>query len=132
MVAKKPNEPRGLIPVINHIPPAELKLYTVVEQDLLALAKGSPSDLFLNFATALLGIAFTSAVTLMTTQIGSNKTLVFFVCALLVTFINGTLLLILWGKNHQSTKGILRRIMEPPLTPPAIQERTPEPPSVSA
>jgi hypothetical protein len=127
MSGKKPGAPRGLTPVINHIPPAELKFYTVVEQDLIALAKGSASDIYLSFALALLSAAATLAVTLLSTPIASVKVFVVFFVSALAMAINGLVLLGLWWRNHQSTGSILRRIMQPSPAPPAIQEGTAEP-----
>ena len=116
MSGRKPGLSRGLTPVINHIPPAELKFYTVVEQDLIALA--------------LLSAAITLVVTLLSTPIASIKVFVAFTVSALGMAINGLVLLSLWRRNHQSTGSILRRIMEPSPAPPAIQEGTAEPATI--
>ena len=92
MSGRKPGSQRGLTPIINHVTPAELKFYTVVEQDLIALAKGSASDLYLSFALSLLSAAVTLVVTLSTTKIESNRVYSTFVTCALVMAINGALL----------------------------------------
>ena len=127
MSGRKTGAGRGITPVIDHIPPAGLTFYTVVEQDLLALAQGSMSDIYLSFALALLSAALTLLVTLVSTPIASPKVFVTFTVSALAMAINGLVLLCLWWRGRQSTRSLLRRIMEPP--PPAIQEGTAEPAS---
>ncbi len=109
-------------PVIRHAPLGELRIYTVTEHELDAVARGSPASLFLNFALALLPIAVTLFATLATTTIPSDRLYTFFVCACLISLVSGLVLLALWWREHASAKKIVEQIKNRMPPPPGVRE----------
>ncbi len=80
MAAKKVEQhPVG--PVLRVAPLGELKVYTVTEEELDAIGRGSAGSIFLNFALALLPLSGGFLITLLTTRIEAVGTLVFFMSA---------------------------------------------------
>lgn len=99
-------------------------LYEIKDNELDLLEKGSPASLYLNFAVFLLSIAF-SALAAISTVTTFRHPLVetVFVVIMVVGFILGALLLILWQRERRSVaeviEGIRRRI------PPDITSASP-------
>ena len=108
MGKKKSDAP--LPPVVRVAPLGDLKAYIVSEHELEALARGSSGSLYLNFALALLPVSLTLFVTLLTTIISSDRLFVTFVCVAVIAAIIGTLLLLMWYREHRSWRTLMADI----------------------
>ena len=134
MSAKKKDDLHQVAPVLRVAPLGELKVYTVTEEELDTVGRGSPGSIYLNFAIGLLPLGFSFLITLLTTKIEATITLVFFVCACIVCFLAGVLCSCLAFHYHFSKAAVIDKIknrMPPP--PPMMQEakaidEAPQPP----
>lgn len=98
-----------------------LNIYEISEGELETFEKGSPGSIFLNFAIFILGIVFTLIAALLTTDIKSNITQVVFIVLIIVGFLSGMLLLILWHRNYRSVLklvGVIRKRLPREEIPP--------------
>ncbi len=89
-----------------------LSLFEITEHELNVLESGSPSSLFLNFALLLLSTAVSFLIALTSTTIASDRVFTVFVVIVVLGFISGLILLVLWWKNRQSTASIVARIRQ--------------------
>lgn len=87
-----------------------LNLYEVTEDELTILEKGSPTSDYLNFAIALLSIAASFLITLLTVKIESNRIFCFFTISCIVGFTLGLFLLKLWFRNRNDFKNVIKKI----------------------
>jgi hypothetical protein len=87
-----------------------LILYEVTSYEIDILEQGHPGSLHLNFAIFLLGIAISFVITLSTTHITSQITLLIFVVVTLCCFVIGLFLLALWFRLRKSTPNVIRNI----------------------
>lgn len=87
-----------------------LSLYEITEHELNTLENGSPSSLFLNFSLLLLTTATSFLISLLTTTISSDRTHAVFVILVVVGYILGLLLGIIWWRTRQSISAITKRI----------------------
>jgi|WetSurMetagenome_2_1015567.scaffolds.fasta_scaffold16876_2 archaellum biogenesis protein FlaJ (TadC family) len=87
-----------------------LNIYEISEGELETLEKGSPGSIFLNFSIFLIGSAFTLLVALLTTDIRSNITYSVFIVLIIIGFLAGVMLLILWYKNNKSISRLVDTI----------------------
>lgn len=84
-------------------------LFEITEQELDVLEKGSPSSLQLNFSIALLSVAASFLITLVT-QTLSGKTFTVVVVITVVGFVIGAYLMLVWAKHRASVSDTVRRI----------------------
>lgn len=88
----------------------KLTIYEVSDSELEILAKGSPDSTYLDFSIGLLSAAIAFSITLATTKIESNRTFTVLVIAVILGYLFGLLLLLLWWKNHTSVSGVVKSI----------------------
>lgn len=87
-----------------------LSLYEITEHELAALEDGSPSSLYLNFSLLLLTTATSFLISLLTTKIESDRTYTTFVILVVIGYVLGVLLGIIWWRTRQSVSEITKRI----------------------
>jgi hypothetical protein len=114
----------------------ELRIYPISEAELDQLASGSPGQLHLNFALAMLPAALTILVTLQTVDIPKNRTYYTYVIdfGLLVT--QGLISLARWWFSGGALTQLVNEIRDRMPEKPGIPEQTtaavtpfvPEPP----
>jgi hypothetical protein len=118
-MARQRNE--GLpAPVVRVAPLGELRAYTVYEHELEALARGPSGSLFLNFALAVLPVSLTLVVTLLTTQIESDRLFLGFFSTAIILAIAGVLFLLLWWREYRRSEDIVKEIKGRLPPPPGI------------
>ena len=89
-----------------------LTVYDVTESELLDLERGSPANIFLNFAIFLLSAAVSFLIALFSTDIQSTKTFCVFVIIAVVGLIGGVVLFVIWKKSKETTSAIIQRIKD--------------------
>lgn len=87
-------------------------LYSVTEDELEILEKGSPGSLYLNFSLSLISIATSFLASLFLTNISSQRIYIVFVIITVIGYIIGFFLLLLWYKEHRSSTSVAKRIRE--------------------
>lgn len=87
-----------------------LSLYEITEYELVTLENGIPSSLYLNFSLPLLTTATSFLISLVTTTIQSDRTYAVFVGLIVVGYVLGLLLGIIWWRTRQSISTITKRI----------------------
>lgn len=97
----------------------------VYEYELDALAEGSPGSVLLNFSYALIPVAVTILVTLLSTTV-SPVVFTIFVCSFIIFLLAGTICLVLGWKTSESTRTLVEQIKSRMPPPPAIQEAAPD------
>jgi hypothetical protein len=109
----------------------ELKAYTVYEHELDTLANGSPASVLLNLSYALIPVALTILVALLTTSV-TDTVFVVFVCSFLVFLLAGIICLIVGWRSALGTRALAEQIKRrmPPL--PELQQLAPESPPPSS
>jgi hypothetical protein len=121
---KGASQPAG--PVVQVAPLGQLNAYTVYEHELDALARGSSGSLHLNFALPLLSLFVGFVVTLSTSKIESDRLFQSFLTVTVICAIAGVILLVLWWREHRSSRHLISEIkgrMPPPVaTPQAMPE----------
>lgn len=125
MAAKKP-EQHAVAPVLRVAPLGELKVYTVTEDELDTIGRGSPGSIFLNFALALLPLAGGFFITILSTKIETIGTLVFFISACIICFLGGVLCAFLAWHYHASTSAVIAKIKDRMPPPEPIVQSTVE------
>ena len=101
-----------------------LSLYEITEHELVTLENGSPSSLYLNFSLLLLTTATSFLISLLTTTIESDRTYAIFVILVVVGYVLGVLLGIIWWRTKQSVSVITKRIRS--RIPPEDQSESEE------
>ncbi|MEO1830264.1 MAG: hypothetical protein ABGX82_15745 [Pseudomonas sp.] len=87
-----------------------LSLYEITEHELVILENGSPFSLYLNFSLLLLTTATSFLISLLTITIDSDRTYTTFVILVVVGYVLGILLGIIWWRTRQSVSEITKRI----------------------
>ena len=128
-MAKK-SEGGPIPPVIRFAPLGVIKTYEVQEHELEQLSGGSSASVFLSFALTLLSAGLTLLVTMFTVEFKSDRLHDTFWSFCLVFLINGTFLLVLWWRGHDSSRRLLEIIKARMPSPPGLQDST-EPSSPS-
>ena len=100
----------------------------IADYELDVLARGSPSSTFLNFAIFLLSIALSFHIALVSTTISANRIFSVFVIIVVLGYISGIVLFVLWFRNRQSTSKIIKRIKEriPPEATQLVKDKSKE------
>jgi hypothetical protein len=87
-----------------------LTLYEITDYELNRLETGSPTSLLFNFSIFLLSTAVSFLITLLTTEIKSDRTFIVFTIIVVLGFVVGLVLMLLWLRFRQSTSGVIERI----------------------
>ena len=125
-VATRKNE-HPVAPVLRVAPLGELKIYTITEDELDALGRGSPGSIYLNFGLALIPVAVAFLLTILTTSIPGLILTIFFVVACVLFFLVGTLCLLLARVHHGSSTKLVEKIRNRMPPPPPISQDNPIP-----
>ena len=83
----------------------KLTIYEISDAELETLEKGFPTSVLLNFAIFLTSVTVTFTVTLLTVPIAAGKLFNCFVLFVIVGYIGGIILLILWLALVSSPQG---------------------------
>lgn len=121
MAARRRSDDPPPPPIIRVAPLGELQAYTVYEHELDTLARGSPGSTLLSFSYALIPVAITILVTLLSTTV-SQVVFVVFVCAFLILLIAGVICLVLGWQTSGSTHTLVEQIKNRMPPPPTIQQ----------
>lgn len=124
-MARKKNEPS---PVIRFAPIGELRFYTVTEEELEALGRGSLGSVYLNLTLALLPVSVAFLLTLLSTEIKNTAVLFAFVSGSVVCFVVGVIFAVLAYVHHTSTSQIVKKIKERMPPPASVEPEEPSPP----
>ncbi len=110
-------------PVIRHVQPGEIRMFTLNQYEVDKLHQGSPASLSLNFALFFLGVFISSLSSLLSAPPTNIRILIVFVVLTFVTAIAGIVLLGFWYVLRQSTNDLYQDLMaREPANPPAIQD----------
>ena len=111
-----------LLPAIRVAPLGVLRVYPIYEEELNQFAQGSPVQLCLNFALALIASGLSFLANLLVTDIPNIKTFSVFVILSVLFLLVGTVLLAIWWKLDRSTKNLAQRIRDRMPPPPGTLE----------
>lgn len=89
-----------------------LNLYEVTDGELELIEKGSPSSIYLNFAVALLSMAVSFLIALLTAKIESLHVFCIFIIICASGFIFGIILFVLWYRNRNDFVQTIKRIKD--------------------
>lgn len=101
---------QDFLPAIRRVRVSELTIYEISETELDILERGSPDSLYLNFAIFLLSSAIALTISLLTTTPLSPNVYIIFVVFIIVGYLSGFLLLLLWRWNHTSVSDCIKTI----------------------
>jgi uncharacterized membrane-anchored protein len=87
-----------------------LTIYEISEAELNTLEKGSPDSIYLNISIALLSLAFAFLGSMIVTKFESNVVLFLFIVLIVVGFVVGGVLLLLWYKSRSSVSDCIESI----------------------
>ena len=82
---------------------------------------GSPDSIYLNFAIALLTTAISLTIVLVTTPITSITLFAVFLVCLVLGYVGGLLLLLLWRRNRNSVADCMK-VIRKRLPPGGVAE----------
>lgn len=118
MPPKKKDE-HAVAPLLRVAPLGELKVYTITEDELNSLGKGSPGSVYLNFGLALIPVAIAFLITILSTEIPTQEGKIFFIAGCIVFFLIGIICMILAAIHHVSTTSLVEKIKArmPPAEP---------------
>ncbi len=94
-----------------------LTIYEISEDELLTIERGSPDSVYLTIAIALLSFSSAIFCSLLVTEIKSTLVTIVYVLIVIVGFIVGSILLILWKRTKSSVSAcitIIRKRLPPP------------------
>ncbi|NCQ16908.1 MAG: hypothetical protein COZ80_06560 [Ignavibacteria bacterium CG_4_8_14_3_um_filter_37_9] len=87
-----------------------LTIHEVSETELNVLAQGSPNSIHLNFSIGLFTLASSFLISLLTTNIESDRVFMIFVTVVTIGFISSIILFFLWIKDYKSIKKVVEEI----------------------
>ncbi len=105
------NDPSEFNPEIRRARFQRLTIFEVSEGELDVLEKGSPDSIYLSIAIALLTMAVSLTATLFTAKLSQAAFTVFVVCVV-VGYIGGIILLLLWRNSRHSVTTCSRTIRD--------------------
>lgn len=108
MAGRKPGDQRPEMPTVRIAPLRELKVYQVSETELDRLASGSPGQVHLSFALALLPSALTVLITLQTIEIKNARLYYSYLIAFWMLSVQGFTALIQWWRTSDSMKTLVQ------------------------
>ena len=83
-MAKKKEDLHAVAPVLRVAPLGQLNVYTITEDELNSLRRGSPGSLFLNIGLALAPVSFAFLITILSTSIPNLEGKIFFIAGTLI------------------------------------------------
>lgn len=89
-----------------------LTIYEVTESELEAIETGSPNSNFLNFGIALVTIAISFLITLLTVEIVNMRLFIVFTLVTIVGFVVGGILLFIWYRTKSNIELIFTKIRD--------------------
>ena len=90
-----------------------LTIYEITDGELETIERGSPNSTFFNIGIALLSIAISFFITLVTVDLSQRQKLfIIFTVVTVVGFIVGVILLILWIKTKNDVDEVLKKIRD--------------------
>ena len=90
------------VPAIRRARLDNLTIYEVSDGELEIIARGSPDSIYLTISVALLTLSVSLLGSLLLTEIKSNAVLFSFIALVVVGFVVGGILLILWKRSSSS------------------------------
>ncbi len=97
---------------INRAKLNSLDIYEITDDELERLERGGSDTTFLNFAIFTISVAASFIVSLFTIKIESDRIYIAFLTTIILGFLAGAILLILWWKSRRSTKGLVKKIKD--------------------
>ena len=94
-----------------------LTIYEISEEESLTIERGSPDSIYLTIAIALLSFALAIFCSLLVTEIKSTVVMIVYVLIVIVGFVIGVILLILWKRTESSVSAcvnVIRKRLPPP------------------
>lgn len=89
-----------------------LKLHQISDDELTRLERGSGHSLFLNLGIGVISIAVAFLVSLLTTQIASDRVFTVFIIITVVGFLSGAAFLIMWWCTRQPISKLVQQIRD--------------------
>jgi hypothetical protein len=90
----------------------KLTIFDVTASELDILERGSPDSVFLNVSIALLSAAVSLTATVLTTVIEPITKYVIFIVCIVVGYVSGAVLLLLWRRSRNSVLDCIKTIRE--------------------
>jgi uncharacterized membrane protein YciS (DUF1049 family) len=87
-----------------------LSLYEITDTELAILEKGSPSSIYLNFSIFLFSMATSFLIALCTSSEISERTFTVLVLLIILGYVLGGLLIILWLQSRKSVAEVVKKI----------------------
>jgi len=109
-----------------------LKVHQVSDEELARLEQGSGQSLFLNFGIGVISIAASFLIALCTTKIESNRMFAVFVIVVIVGFLAGIVLMILWWVTRKPVAALVKEIRNRMPPEGELQESTPAESTIAA
>ena len=104
------NQDNGFPPAIRRARFDQLTIYEISEDELSILENGSPDSVYLSISIAFLSAAISCSVAAPSIQIESPKLLIAFVSFIVLSYIAGGVLMVLWLKSKNSVSACVRKI----------------------
>jgi hypothetical protein len=104
-----PNQSRTE-PRIRHAIVDSLCIFEVTEDELTILEHGSPQSTLLAISIALISIAISFLITILTTTIKEDRTYNFFLFTTIICFSGGIILLIIWWFMNRGSTPVIKKI----------------------
>lgn len=113
MSTQSQKEPeQEFLPEIRRARLDRLTIYEVSESELVILERGSPDSIYLNVAIALLSMAVSLTVSLASKDVKRMGTFVVLVVLLVVGYVGGIVLLLLWWRSCRFVSGCSKAIRD--------------------
>jgi len=98
-------------PTIRKVKVDSLTIYEVTESELEIIERGSPSSTQLNLSIALLSVAVSFLITLLTSDFkGKDRLFTVFTVVTVVSFLGGGVLFLLWYNTKNDVDEVLKKI----------------------
>lgn len=101
-MATTQEEYKAFSPAIRRARLDNLTIYEISEGELQTIERGSPDSICLTFSVSLLSVAISLLGSIMLTDIKSPVVLFSFIAIVVVGFVVGIILLIIWKKSSNS------------------------------
>ena len=122
MAKNRPPDPRPAPPIVLYAPLGELRVYEISEAELEKLEAGSPGQLHLNFALAMLPAALTIMITLQTASITSDRVYAGYWIAFWALAVQGIVSLARWRTSSRSHRKLISEIRDRMPTRPLAEQ----------
>jgi len=87
-----------------------LDIYEVTDVELQRLCEASPGSVYQNFSILFVSVATSFLVGLLTVDIESNRIFTVFVILVVVGYVAGAILLVLWWQNRRSVSETAEKV----------------------